>query len=239
MTIYPAIDLYDNKVVRLDKGDYRKMTEYGADPLAWGRFFRDCGVDWLHVIDLEGAKTGRPVHLDVLRKLVGLGLQVQYGGGLRDTASIREVLESGASRVLLGSLLLEEEGAPADLYTRFGPAIAPAVDIRLGQVALKGWTKLSGVNAEEFTEKLVAEGFTTFLFTSIERDGTLQGPDLPLYERLKTRFSGIRFLAAGGISSLDDLYALRQAGTDGAILGKSLYEKRINLPAALEAMAKC
>jgi phosphoribosylformimino-5-aminoimidazole carboxamide ribotide isomerase len=125
------------------------------------------------------------------------------------------------------------------LYTRFGPAIAPAVDIRLGQVALKGWTKLSGVNAEEFTEKLVAEGFTTFLFTSIERDGTLQGPDLPLYERLKTRFSGIRFLAAGGISSLDDLYALRQAGTDGAILGKSLYEKRINLPAALEAMAKC
>ncbi|MFP4481356.1 MAG: HisA/HisF-related TIM barrel protein [Thermovirgaceae bacterium] len=239
MNIYPAIDLYGQKVVRLSKGDYNRMTEYGSDPLEWGRLFRDSGAGWLHIIDLEGAKAGKPVHMEVLRKLVGLGLQVQYGGGIRDVESVRQVLESGASRVLLGSLLLETEQSPAELFTRFGPAVTPAVDIRHGRVASAGWTRLSSTSGKEFTKMLVAEGFTTFLFTSIERDGTLEGPDLSLYAALKEDFPRIRIMAAGGISSLKDLLSLEQAGVDGAVLGKSLYEGRINLKEALEVLAGC
>lgn len=235
MTLYPAIDLYGQKVVRLDKGDYDKMTEYGNDPAEWGLFFRDCGAAWLHVVDLEGARSGRPMHLEVLRNLVKIGLRVQFGGGLRNAENIREVLEAGASRILLGSLLLESGETPGKLFTQFGDVIAPAVDVRAGRVAVKGWTSLSGAHAGDFTGRLAAEGFTTFLFTSIEHDGTLMGPDIPLYAGLRSAFPAIRILAAGGISSMEDLHALRQAGADGAVLGKSLYEGRIDLCEALEA----
>ncbi|MGC9373148.1 MAG: HisA/HisF-related TIM barrel protein [Thermovirgaceae bacterium] len=239
MIIYPAIDLYGKKVVRLAKGDYNRMTQYGDDPLEWGRLFRDSGAGWLHIIDLEGAQAGRPLHLEILGKLVGLGLRVQYGGGIRDVESIRKVLESGASRVLIGSLLLERERSPAELFSRFGHAVTPAVDIRNGRVALKGWTSLSDTSAKAFTRMLVKEGFSTFLFTSIEKDGTLEGPDFPLYSALRNHFPGIRIMAAGGISSLEDILSLKQAGVDGAILGKSLYEGRIDLKKALEVLAEC
>jgi phosphoribosylformimino-5-aminoimidazole carboxamide ribotide isomerase len=237
--IYPAIDLYGKKVVRLAKGDYTRMTEYGDDPLEWGRLFRDSGARWLHVIDLEGAQSGKPLHLEALGKLVGLGLRVQYGGGIRDVESIRKVLESGASRVLIGSLLLETERSPAELFSRFGHAVTPAIDIQNGRVALKGWTSLSGTSATAFTRMLVEEGFSTFLFTSIEKDGTLEGPDLSLYSTLRNHFPDIRIMAAGGISSLEDILFLKQAGVDGAVLGKSLYEGRINLKEALEVLAEC
>ncbi|MGC9490056.1 MAG: HisA/HisF-related TIM barrel protein [Thermovirgaceae bacterium] len=239
MNIYPAIDLYGKKVVRLAKGDYSRITEYGNDPLEWGRLFRDSGVGWLHIIDLEGAQTGKPLHLDILEKLVGLGLRIQYGGGIRNMESIRKVLESGASRVLIGSLLLERESSPAELFSRFGHTVTPAVDIRNGRVALKGWTSLSNMSTKAFTRRLVEEGFSTFLFTSIEKDGTLEGPDLFLYSALRNHFPGIRIMAAGGISSLEDILSLKQAGVDGAVLGKSLYEGRINLKEALEVLAEC
>lgn len=239
MNIYPAIDLYEKKVVRLARGDYTRMTEYGTDPLEWGRLFRDSGVEWLHIIDLEGAQAGKPLHLEVLEKLVGLGLRIQYGGGIRNMESIRKVLESGASRVLIGSLLMEKERSPAELFSRFGHAVTPAVDIRNGRVALKGWTSLSDTSAEAFTRMLVDEGFSTFLFTSIEKDGTLEGPDFQLYSALRNHFPGIRIMAAGGISSLEDILSLKQAGVDGAVLGKSLYEGRINLKEALEVLAEC
>ncbi len=239
MNIYPAIDLYGEKVVRLARGDYTRMTEYGDDPLEWGRFFRDSRVEWLHVIDLEGAQAGKPLHLAVLEKLAGLGLRIQYGGGIRNLENIRNVLESGASRVLIGSLLLERERCPAELFSRFGHSVTPAVDIRNGRVALKGWTSLSDTGAEAFTSMLVEEGFSTFLFTSIEKDGTLEGPDLALYSAMRNRFPGIRIIAAGGISSLEDILSLKQAGVNGAVIGKSLYEGRINLEETLEVLKKC
>jgi len=238
--LYPAIDLYQQKVVRLDKGDYDKMTEYDSrDPLEWGKYLRDCGAGWLHVIDLEGAKTGKPLHLNVLRKLAGLGLRVQYGGGLRDTGSIQNALEAGASRVLVGSLLVEDKNMPSELFTLYGNMVAPAVDTRRGYIAVKGWTSLSDLDAVKFTRHLSAEGFDTFLFTCIERDGTLQGPDIPLYAKLRSEFPGIQILAAGGISSIEDLLELKQAGVDGAVLGKSIYERRIDLKEALEVTEKC
>lgn len=234
--IYPAIDLYDRKVVRLTGGDFEKIKEYGDDPVETALSFAEAGARWIHLIDLEGAEKGSPVHLKELEKVAAsTGLPVQYGGGLRTEEDVALALSSGAKRVYLGSLLFK--GSPKNLWKRFGNSIVPSVDVKNGTVALSGWTEVTQLPPEEAITELLRIGYSTFLVTSVSRDGTAAGPDLKLYEKL--RKTDGRILAAGGIRDKKDLSDLAKIGVSGAVLGKSIYEGTVDLREAVEEFGIC
>ena len=233
MILFPAIDLDEGRVVRLEGGDFARRTDYGGDPLETGRRFRDCGATHLHVVDLQGAREGAPRHLRELEALSGLGLFVQCGGGLRSPEALRAALDAGADRVLVGSLIFRDPDQPARLREAFGDALVPAVDVKGGRVAVSGWLRTTGQTPEEALASLAETGYRRFFVTAVDRDGLLGGPDLDLYRALTDRY---RIVAAGGVSGLEDLLALRDLGAEGAVAGRALYEGRLDLPRALEAL---
>lgn len=222
MILYPAIDLYGGRVVRLFKGDFSKKTEYGDDPGQVAERLVEAGARWLHVVDLEGAEKGYPLHLETLKRLAALGLPIQFGGGLRTEEAIARSLDAGATRAMVGSLLTKTSEAPARLFEHFGQALLPAVDVKDGKVAVSGWKETVDLNPAPFLKALCKTGFQNFLVTAVSRDGTGTGPDLELYGSL-TRIAGARLIAAGGISSREDLDNLRDSGLSGAVVGKALY----------------
>ena len=233
MLLFPAIDLYDHKVVRLLKGDYQKMTVYSEDPVATARGIEADGGRWLHLVDLEGAKDGTTPNFDVVAAICQeTKLQVEIGGGIRSLEMIDRYLNAGVARVILGTKAVTDENFLRDAVGRWGDRIAVGVDAKDGRVAVKGWVEVLDVDMFDFLWKLRSIGVKTAIVTDISKDGAMKGTNLPLYERL-SRLDGIDITASGGVSTLEDIRALRDMGLYGAILGKAMYNGAIDLKDAL------
>lgn len=234
MKIFPAIDLRGGQVVRLTKGDYDRMTTYFDDPAAVARSFRESGASVLHVVDLDGARDGAPVNLSVIARIVReTGLAVQAGGGIRTEERIREYLDLGVSRVILGSAAAKDFSWLCEMVNTFGQAIAVGVDVREGRVAVHGWETLTALDPMDFCRHLEGVGVRTIIYTDISKDGMLQGTNLEAYRRLTTE-TGLSVIASGGVSFEDEIRTLRDMGVYGAIVGKALYEGTLSLPRLLE-----
>lgn len=240
MILYPAIDIRGGRAVRLTEGDYARETAYDADPLDAALRWVDGGATWLHVVDLDGARAGEPVNLSVIRRIAQhAGAPLQCGGGVRDLKKAAALFDAGAERVILGTAALSEPEFAANAVAEWGERIAVSVDARAGMVALRGWTETSTVAVFDAIDRLHADGVSRFVYTEIERDGTLDGIDAATYGSLCDRTSAA-VIASGGVGSLDDLRALSalaRTNLDGAIVGKALYEGRFTVPEALAELA--
>ena len=235
MLIFPAIDLYEGKAVRLYKGNYDEMTVYSTDPVSVARDFKAQGAEQMHTVDLEGARDGGTPNLGMVERIVAeTGLFVECGGGMRDMASIDRAFSSGVGRVILGTAAVSDEALLAEAVQKYGEKIAVGADLRDGKVAIKGWREDSGLTAEDFLRRIEALGVRTVICTDISRDGAMRGANAELYERLQREF-GLDLIASGGVSSMEDVARLRVLGLYGAIIGKAYYTGDISLRAAVEA----
>ena len=233
MILLPAIDLYERKAVRLYKGDYAQMTVYSEHPEEIAAAFRDAGAEWIHMVDLEGARDGSTPNLDVVRRAVSVsGLKVEIGGGIRSMEVIDAYLEAGVSRVILGTAAVNDRAFLEAAAERYGEKIAVGVDIKDGFVAIKGWTEKSGRDAFEFCADMQALGIRTIICTDISRDGAMRGTNLELYRELSSRFS-MDIIASGGVSGMDDIRELKAMDLYGAIIGKAYYTGAIDLKEAI------
>ena len=234
MYILPATDLYDGKVVRLYKGDYDQMTVYSDKPLQIAREFADCGAEFLHVVDLEGARDGTTPNRRVVEKLVEKsGMSIEIGGGIRTQETVRTYIDMGVERVILGTSALTDPVFLEKMVDRYTDQIAVGVDLANGFVAIKGWTEQSEVSADAFFSRLQKIGVRTVICTDISKDGTLSGTNLELYKTLSQTYD-MQLIASGGITTLDDIVALREMELYGAILGKALYTGDLNLKDAVK-----
>ena len=235
MVIYPAIDLYGGKAVRLYKGDYNQMTVYNDDPTQVARDFLSQGATHIHLVDLEGAKSGTSPNFETICRLKKeTGLYCQTGGGIRTMERIARTLEAGIDRVILGTAAVTEAGFVEAAVQKYGEQIAVGIDIRDGFVAIRGWTEKTGLEAMEFCGKMAAIGVKTLICTDISKDGAMQGTNHALYRQLKDRFD-LQIIASGGVSSLADIEKLAALDIHGAIIGKAYYTGAIDLRRALEA----
>lgn len=234
MKIFPAIDLREGKVVRLLKGDYDKMTVYGDDPVAAARKFADAGAEFLHVVDLDGAKEGATPNFQVVERLAAeSGLKVEVGGGIRDEETIRKYIDAGVYRVILGTIAVKDPAFTAEMIGRYGEKIAVGVDISGRNVAIHGWTEVSSISVDEIFAKLCQDGVSCIICTDIAKDGAMEGTNRQLYRELSETYP-VEIVASGGVSSMDDILALREMGVYGAIIGKALYTGDIDLAEAIE-----
>jgi len=239
--LLPAIDLRGGRVVRLRQGDFAQETTYDEDPVVMARTFADAGVTWLHVVDLDGARSGEPKQLELAADIVAEvhgRAKVELGGGLRTGEAVAGALGTGVSRAVLGTAALADPALVLTLVTRYGPGrIAASIDVRNGLALGEGWREgASGVPAAEAVSMLAAVGISTFEVTAIDRDGLLGGPDLALLRSLVALRKG-RIIASGGISSINDVLAVHAAGCEGAIIGRAIYEGRIDLPSLVQGLA--
>ena len=235
MYIYPAIDLYGGKAVRLFKGDYDQMTVYSDDPVSVAKDFAAAGASHIHLVDLEGAKIGKPANLETIAKIVETtGLFAEVGGGIRDMETVDSYLGIGVSRVILGTAAVKDPDFLMAALQKYGEKIAVGVDLKDGFVAIKGWTETSDLKAEEFFEKMQNLGVKTIICTDISRDGAMKGTNRELYRSLSEKFD-IDLIASGGVSSMEDVTALAEMKLHGAIIGKAYYIGAIDLKQAVEA----
>lgn len=235
MYIYPAIDLYGGKAVRLLKGDYAQMTVYSDDPVSVAKDFAAAGASHIHLVDLEGAKLGRTANLDSIRAIVETtGLFAEVGGGIREMETVDSYLAIGVSRVILGTAAVKEPDFLKAALQKYGEKIAVGVDLKDGYVAIKGWTETSDLKAEEFFGKMQALGVKTIICTDISRDGAMKGANRALYRELSAKFD-IDLIASGGVSSMEDVTALAAMRLHGAIIGKAYYIGAVDLKKAVEA----
>jgi phosphoribosylformimino-5-aminoimidazole carboxamide ribotide isomerase len=238
--LLPAIDLVGGRVVRLRQGDFAQETSYGDDPPAVARAFADAGAEWLHVVDLDGARDGEPRQLqliaDVVQEVYGR-MRVEIGGGLRSAEAVAGALGTGAARAVVGTAALRDPSFALDLVARHGPRrIVASIDVRGGLALGEGWREgAHGLPAADAVAMLAAAGIETFEVTAIERDGLLEGPDLALLRSLVALGRG-RIIASGGVSSVADVIATQAAGCAGAIVGRALYEGRVALAALMEGL---
>lgn len=233
MILFPAIDLYDRKVVRLLKGDYERMTVYSDDPVKTAKNIESMGGSWLHLVDLEGAKDGTTPNFSVVEAIVKeTGLKVEIGGGIRSFETIEKYLDAGVSRVILGTKAVKDPGFLKEAVSKWGDKIAVGVDAKDGKVAVNGWLDVLDIDMFDFLQDIKEMGVSTAIVTDISKDGAMKGTNLPLYERL-SKLSGIDITASGGVSTLDDLRALKAMNIYGAILGKAMYNGAIALSEAL------
>ena len=235
MILLPAIDLFEGRAVRLYQGDYRQMTVYAERGADMAARFADAGAQWVHMVDLEGAKSGETPNLPVVAEIAKRGdLNVEIGGGIRDDDTVARYLDLGVRRVILGTAALRDRAFLERMVAKYGEAIAVGVDCRNGLVATHGWTETSETTGEEFCAVLDQLGVKTVIVTDISRDGAMRGANRALYENLNARFS-MDIIASGGVSSLEDIQGLRDAGLYGAILGKAYYTGAVDLREALFA----
>lgn len=233
MKIFPAIDLFGGQAVRLYQGDYNQMTVYDPDPLHTVRQFEAAGAKHLHLVDLEGAKTGQTTNLPTIQRLASqTGLFIEVGGGIRNMDTVRRYLDAGASRVILGTAAVTDPDFTAQAVAQYGEKIAVGADLKDGKVAIKGWLETSQDTWEVFFEKMQALGVKTIICTDISRDGAMRGTNLDLYRLLAGRYS-MDIIASGGVSSLEDIRDLKAAGAAGAIIGKAYYTGAIDLAQAI------
>ena len=236
MLIIPAIDLYGGKAVRLLKGDYAQMTVYEEKPARLLNAFREEGAKAVHVVDLEGARDGQTPNLKLISDMkAGTSLFMQVGGGVRSTDIVSRYLEDArVDRVIIGTAAVTDPGFVEQAVRRYQDKIAVGVDIRDGLVAIRGWTATSGLEAFAFCRRMEELGVKTIISTDISRDGALQGANRDLYQRLSEELK-VHIIASGGVSSVEDILALRRLGMYGAIVGKAYYEGRLPLRVAIEA----
>jgi phosphoribosylformimino-5-aminoimidazole carboxamide ribotide isomerase len=229
MLIYPAIDIYQGKCVRLKRGDFAAQTVYSDSPVEVARAYLDAGLTFLHIVDLDGAKEGRRVNQDALAAILQLpGIRAQVGGGIRDRSDITSLLDAGATRVIVSSVAVNSPHLVRDWVREFGlDRFVVAADIRGGVVAHRGWLERANLTPSIFIETMKQAGVINFLCTDIDRDGMLAGPNLQLYSSLEAEFPSLQFIASGGVSQLSDVENLRTAGCAGVVVGKALYEGHV------------
>jgi phosphoribosylformimino-5-aminoimidazole carboxamide ribotide isomerase len=233
MEIIPAVDIRGGRCVRLYQGDYQQETVFNDDPVAAALAWCSRGARWLHVVDLDGAVTGEPRNIDVVRQIVNkTGLSVELGGGIRREKVAEDLLRQGVSRIVLGTAAIEDRELVTNLCQRFGEAIAVGLDARDGRIAVRGWQKNTVYEVLQLGRQMVAAGAGRFIYTDIGRDGTLAGPNFDMIERLIAE-TKVPIIVAGGISRLDHLQRISEAGAEGAIIGKALYTGDINLREAI------
>lgn len=234
MYIYPAIDLFDGKAVRLYKGDYAQMTVYSENPVEVAQAFKAAGADHMHLVDLEGAKKGIPANLPAIEKLVqAFGGFVEVGGGIRNMETVDAYLSIGVDRVILGTAAVKDRTFLETALAKYGEKVAVGVDLKDGCVAIHGWTEKSDLTAEAFFDDMQALGVRTVICTDISRDGAMQGTNRELYRELSSKYS-IDLIASGGVSSMEDVQALAAMDIHGAIVGKAYYIGAIDLRRAIE-----
>ena len=238
MIIYPAIDIYGGKAVRLVRGDYAQMTIYNDDPVAVSKSFAEAGATRLHVVDLEGAKTGETPNLELISSIIKeSGLRTEVGGGIRSSETVEKYISAGVLRVILGTAAITEPGFVRDMVKEYGERIAVGVDVRDGFVAIRGWQETTTKECMTFCREMQESGVKTIICTDISKDGLLGGANFGLYEQLKTEL-GLDIIASGGVSSVEDVAVLSKLGVHGAILGKALYTGAIDLRAAITEARK-
>ena len=234
MLIFPAIDLFEGKAVRLLQGEYDRMTVYNDDPLSVARDFAAQGATCLHLVDLEGAKNGTTPNIDTIRRLAAeTELFTEVGGGIRSMDTVRTYLTAGVDRVILGTAAVKDEAFLREAVSAYGEKIAVGVDIRDGKVAIHGWTETSGIDAMEFMARLEEIGVRTVICTDISRDGAMAGTNHDLYRQLSEQFS-LQIIASGGVSSIEDVRELAARNLYGAIIGKAYYTGALSLREAIE-----
>lgn len=239
MILYPAIDLKDGNCVRLLRGEMAAATVFGADPAAQARAFVDAGCRWLHLVDLNGAFAGRPVNSGAVEAiLAAVDVPVQLGGGIRDRATLEGWLEKGVSRVILGTAAVRDPEFVRGAARAFPGRVAVGIDARAGRVAVEGWAEATDLEATDLARRFEDAGVAALVYTDIDRDGAMEGPNVPATAALAHAVS-IPVIASGGVSSIEDLRALKSCGAplDGAISGRALYEGRIDLAEAVRLLA--
>ncbi len=239
MILYPAIDIRGGQAVRLLRGDYERETAYDADPVDAARRWAGEGAEFLHVVDLDGARAGEPRNLDAVRRIAAaIDCPIQVGGGLRDPDSVAAALDAGAERAVIGTAALRDPAFLAEMLTRHGERIVVSVDARNGKVALAGWTEAGREGAVEAVAELSSRGVTRFLCTAIEVDGTMEGPAIAQLSEIAAATSS-KLIASGGVGTLAHLESLASktpANVEGAIVGRALYEQRFTVAEAISAL---
>jgi phosphoribosylformimino-5-aminoimidazole carboxamide ribotide isomerase len=234
MKLFPAIDLFDKKAVRLFKGDYNDMTVYSTSPVSVALEFQRLGAENIHVVDLEGAKDGTTPNIDVVREIAyKTDLFVEIGGGIRSMDTLDRYFESGVSRAIIGTAAITDEEFLRAAIAKYGEKIAVGADVKDGYIAIKGWVEKSNVTLDEFFAKMQAIGVCTVICTDISKDGAMRGTNLAMYAALSQKYS-VNIVASGGVSSIDDVKALADMQIYGAIIGKAYYTGAIDLAEALE-----
>ncbi|MGL6221371.1 MAG: 1-(5-phosphoribosyl)-5-[(5-phosphoribosylamino)methylideneamino]imidazole-4-carboxamide isomerase [Lacrimispora sphenoides] len=239
MQLYPAIDLKDGQCVRLKQGEFKEITVYSQKPEEVAALWQSQGATFLHLVDLDGALAGRSVNEKVIKKIADtVSMPIELGGGIRSEEAIESMLSLGVARVIIGTKAVENPEFIRDMVKKFGQdRIVAGVDAKDGMVAVEGWEKISGITASELCNRMKEYGVRHIVYTDISRDGMLTGPNVEYTKKL-TEETGMDIIASGGMSSMEDLRQLYRAGVRGAIIGKALYEKRIDLKEAIEAFEK-
>lgn len=234
MNIFPAIDLFSGQAVRLYRGDYNKMTVYSNNPASVAKTFYDNGAEFIHLVDLEGAKNGLTPNIDTVKKIVDtVNLFTEVGGGIRSIGTIENYLSIGVSRVILGTAAVTNETFLIEAVEKFGEKIAVGVDIKDGCVAIKGWTEKSKYSCFDFCNKMQDIGVKTIICTDISRDGAMEGTNRALYKEISERYN-MQIIASGGVSTIEDIKELAKMSLYGAIIGKAYYTGAIDLKKAIE-----
>ena len=234
MILFPAIDLSGGKAVRLLRGDYNQKTVFSNDPLSVARDFVDCGATWVHLVDLDGAKDGTTPNEDVVKKIVTkTPLKCEIGGGVRSLDTAERYFSCGVERVILGTAAVTDPAFLEDAVKEYRNRIAVGADIKDGEIAIRGWTEKSGVKTDEFMHRMQELGVGCVIVTDISKDGAMKGTNRELYCELSKKFS-IPIIASGGVSTIDDVRALRNLGLSGAIIGRAYYNGAIDLKKAIE-----
>jgi len=238
MIILPAIDLIGGRCVRLRQGDYNQETVFDEDPVAVARRFEAAGAKWLHVVDLDGAREGEPKNLATIRAIVGaVRMSVEMGGGIRTTAAAQGLLDLGLARVILGTRAAREPEWLAEVATKFPGSVALGLDARNGRVAVEGWREETARTASDLVASVAGLPLAAIIYTDIARDGMMSGPNVEATAVL-AKASPFPVIASGGVTTVDDIRRLTKVGVAGAIIGRSLYEGKITLEAALAAASE-
>ncbi|MDP2328981.1 MAG: 1-(5-phosphoribosyl)-5-[(5-phosphoribosylamino)methylideneamino]imidazole-4-carboxamide isomerase [Dehalococcoidia bacterium] len=236
MEIIPAVDIRDGKCVRLAQGDYARETVFGDDPIAMARRWAAQGATRIHVVDLDGARSGVASNAPIVQAIArGVSVPVQTGGGMRSMEALRSMLDAGLDRVVLGTAAVKDPAFLAEAIAYAGDRLIVSVDAREGRVALEGWTEATDLDSLAFVQQLAAQGVVRVVYTDILRDGVTDGPNLEMYQRLVAQTS-VRIISAGGVTSVDDLRRLAACGIEGAIVGRAIYTGDVRLPEALQAV---
>ena len=231
MRIIPAIDIIDGKCVRLTQGDYAQKKVYNEDPLEVARGFEKAGLNYLHLVDLDGARAGKVVNWDVIESIAGnTNLAVDFGGGIKTEAEVMRLFQAGIRQVNLGSIAVKNADLVEIWINKFGPdKIILSADVKDEKIAISGWAENSAINITDFIGDYLKKGITFVTCTDISTDGMLQGPNIGLYSKLLKNFPSINLIASGGVSSMEDINNLKRINVNGVIVGKAIYEGRIDL----------
>lgn len=233
MEVIPAIDIMEGKCVRLTRGEFDKKVIYSDDPIDIAIQWESKGADRIHLVDLDGAKTGKPVNKGIIKKIIGrVSIPVEVGGGIRSIETIQEYIECGAKKIILGSIVFEDEDTIEDIISKYQNSIIVSLDVREERIFIYGWGKGTQINYIDAGKRLKELGIKEFIYTNIDRDGTLGSPDIEGLRRF-IRLVDIPTIASGGISSLEDIKSIKEVGASGVIIGKALYEGKIKLEEAI------